>query len=421
MLENFIIEKGLGKELSQTDYYLVISYIMKHGIDHAAKKFFLCLNSFGMSKREILYLTMAIRDSGRVLRFNRTILEKHSTGGVADSTSLVLIPLLACLGYKVIKTTARSFVFTNGSADRFGAIPNFKTKLDDEEISECLYKTNACVLSHKGDMCPADKILFDLRESLDIEDDLNLMAASIAAKKLASGASIVLVDIKYGEAAIIKTYFEAKKMAGILKYIFTKCGVKPIIILTDTLQTIGEGIGNALEVVDALDVLRGKKCVLRDVSIKFAYEMILKANPYIKRKDLIEMLNLALDNGSAYNRFLEIIQMQGGDVKAVDQGKIFKPYKTVNFVSEKDGYVGSINSLLMGELIRRLCQDSHDNNIGAVIRVKIGDFIKKGDVIVSFFYKNKEDFEKYRNAISGCIRITDQEIKPIKIVKEVIR
>lgn len=421
MFSNLIEKKYCGKELSQTEYYEAVDKLLACGVSKDSIKFFLSLNSFGMTPREVLYFTKAIRDSGKVLHLDDCIMEKHSTGGIGDATSVVLVPLLASLGYKIVKTTTKSFMFTNGSADRFGAIPNFSVSMGVDQIEKTLAKTNACVLTHDEMMCPADKIVQDLREECGVENDINLLAASIASKKLASGANVVLVDVKFGSAAIIPDYATAKNLAKVLKYVFNKCNVKSVIVLTDTSQTIGEGVGNAVEVVDALNVLQGRRCKLRDVSVEYAAEMILKANEKLQRKDVYDMINAALDNGSAYNQLLRIIKAQGGDATVVKEAKILVPYKSVNFISDREGYVGSINSLLLGELIRRLCADSHDNNIGAVLRVKIGDYVKVGDIIVSFYYKDDADFERYKNAIAGCVRLTNEKMQPVEIIKKVIR
>lgn len=421
MFKSLIDKKYNGKELSQTEYYEAVDKLLIGGVCPESIKFFLSLNSFGMSKKEVLYFTKAIRDSGRVLKWDECVFEKHSTGGIGDSTSVVLVPLIASMGYKIIKTTTKSFMFTNGSADRFGAIPNFSVNINPDLIEKTLFKTNACVLTHDEQICPADRIVQTLREECGVEEDINLMAASIASKKLASGASVVLVDIKYGSASIVKEYQTAKSLAKLLKYIFNKCSVKSIIVITDTAQTIGEGVGNAVEVVDALNVLQGRRCKLRDVSVEYAAEMILASNPKLNRADVVDMLKASLDNGAAYNQFLRIVKAQGGDFKVLKDAKLFVPYNSVNFVADREGYVGSINSLLLGELIRRLCETSHDSNIGAVLRVKIGDYVKPGDIIVSFYYKDKKDFEQYKNAIAGCVRLTNEIMKPIDIIKKVIR
>ena len=420
MFNKFIEKKCLGLELTQTEYYEAIDKFIASGVCKESMKFFVCLNSFGMSNKEVLFLTKALRDSGKVLSFDECIFEKHSTGGVGDSTSIVLVPLLASLGYKIIKTTGKSFVFTNGSADRFGAIPDFKVSLTMDEIDKTLAKTNACVLSHDEIMCPADKLLYDVREKCEIEGDLNLLAASIASKKLSSGAKVVLVDIKFGYSSIVKTYHDAVKLAKLLKYIFNKSNVESVMVITNTLQTIGEGIGNAVEVVDALNVLQGRHCLLRDVSVEYATQMIMKADKKLKKQDVVDMVSMALDNGSAYRRFLQIIKMQGGNSELVKQAKMFVPYKSVNFMADRDGYVGTINSLMLGELIRRLCAETHDSNIGIVQRAKIGDLVKKGDIIVSFYYKDDADLEKYKNAIAGCIRVTAEKIDPVNVIKKVI-
>lgn len=421
MFKNLIEKKFNGNELTQTEYYEAVDKLLLCGVSKDSIKFFLSLNSFGMTQREVLYFTKAIRDSGKVLKWDDCVMEKHSTGGIGDSTSVVLVPLLASLGYKIIKTTTKSFMFTNGSADRFGSIPNFTVNMGEEQIKKTLSNTNACILTHDEMMCPADKIVQQLREECGVESDINLLAASIASKKLASGANVVLVDIKFGSAAIIPNYSTAKKLSKLLKYIFNKCGVESVIVMTDTSQTIGEGVGNAVEVVDALNVLQGRKCKLRDVAVEYATEMILKANKDLQRKDVYDMAYAALDNGSAFNQLLRIIKAQGGDVKVVKESKILVPHKSVNFVADRDGYVGSINSLLLGELIRRLCAESHDNHIGAVLRVKIGDYVKKGDIIVSFYYKDEADFEKYKNAIAGCVRLTNEVMQPVNVIKKVIR
>lgn len=421
MLNSLIEKKTKGYALSLADYYSIVDYMMKNNIDKTVKKMFISLDSFGMTNKETLYLALALRDSGKVLKFNQLVFEKHSSGGVGDSTSMVLVPLLASLGYKVIKTTAKSFVFTNGSADRFGAIPNFSTQLEDDDIKRCLNSTNACILSHNGDMCPADRILFDLREKYDLSANPNFLAASIAAKKLASGASVVLVDIKYGLASVLRTYKEAVHTAKLLRYIFSQEGVESVVTITNTAQTIGDGIGNAVEVVDALRVLQGRKCLLRDVVVRFATEMIVKSETQMSRKDIVNLIENALDKGYAYNRFLEIVKAQGGDVKAVEESKIFKPYRSINFVSDKNGYVGYINSLLLGEMVRTMCQDSHDNNIGIVLKVKIGDYVKKGDIVVTLFYKDEASAENYKRYIMNCIKMTQEEVSPVSVIEKIFR
>ena len=161
--------------------------------------------------------------------------------------------------------------------------------------------------------------------------------------------------------------------------------------------------------------------MLRDVSVVYATEMISLVNPKLKREDIKQMVESVLDRGEAFNRLIDLVKVQGGDASVIEQARLFNPYHSTNFVAERDGYVGKINSLLLGELIRRLCAESHDSNIGAVLRVKIGDHVKKGDVIVSFYYKDKEDFEKYREAIAGCVRVTDEVVPPMEVIKKVIR
>lgn len=421
MIDKLIEKKRLGKALNMEDCYLAVDYLLHNGVDGKMVKFFLCLNSFGMSKKETLFLTLALRDSGRVLTFNQSVFEKHSTGGIGDATSVVLIPLISSLGYKIVKNTAKSLVFTNGSSDRFGAIPGFNVKLSDKEIKKVMDETNACVLSHNGDMCPADRLFYDFMEGYGFANNINFMACSIACKKLASGARMVLVDIKYGYASIIKKYSEAKKLAHLLKYIFKQCGVKCTIVITNTIQTIGTGIGNALEVADAIEVLNGKHSMLRDVTTTFALEMISSVNKKLSKEEILEMINVALDGGFAYDQFLRIVQSQGGSVKDVKENNIFKPYRHVNFVCLKDGYVGNINSVALGELTRKLCQFTHDNNIGFRINVKVGDMVHAGDRVLTFYYKDPMDLIIYEDAIERCINLTEVKIRHYKPIRRIMR
>ncbi len=421
MLGELIFKKAKACELNQKEYDRVINYMVNNGVDNSVIKFFLSLNSFGMTKKEVLYLSLSIKKSGHVVQTDGDVFEKHSTGGIGDPTSVVLIPLLASLGYKTIKTTARSLLYTNGSADRFGSIPGFNVNLNKNEIEEVLTKTNACILSHNGDVCPADKLLYEVMETAGIENNLNLLAASIVSKKLASGARVVLVDVKYGPASILKTYKEAKTLASILKYVFEHCGVEITVVISNTLQTYGEGIGNAIEVVDGLKVLQGRKCFLRNVVSRFAAEMMIDYDKDLSKDVAYEMIDNAFDSGKAYQKFLDMVKAQGGDVSIVEDGKLFNPYNSTNFVADREGYVGSINSLLLGELVRRLCSETHDNNIGVVLRVKIGDYVRPGDVIISFYYRDEKDLLSYKNAIAGCVRVTENKIKKVRMIKKVIR
>ncbi len=421
MFSDLIQKKIYRHTLNLVEYYEVVEYIMKNGVDNDVRKFFITLNTFGMSKKEVNFLALALRDSGRVIDYGDDIFEKHSTGGIGDSTSLVIIPLLASLGYKVIKTTAKSFLFTNGTADRFGAIPNFSCALTDDKIKKSIDKTNACVLSNESNMCPADKMLNKIRIECGIESDPNLFAASIASKKMSSGADVVLVDVKFGEASIIPSYRKAIKLAKVLKYIFKQNKIKSIIEITNTNQMIGDAVGNAVEVVDAINVLQGKKNFLRKVACKYAVDMITTYNPKIDRDYAYDLVLFSLDNGSAYNKFLEIVENQGGDAEAVKKSLIFRPKKSVNFKAAKSGYVMNVNSLLMGELVRRLCKETHDNNIGIVTHVKVGDYVKAGDVMLSFYYNDDNELIKYQNAIENSIRLTSHPIKKVKILKKVIR
>lgn len=417
-MSRFIIRKAKAESLDQADYKAIVRHMMTFGVDKHTKNIFLALDQFGMTKQEVLYLALAIRDSGLVFHANECVLEKHSTGGVGDSTSIVLIPLLSSLGYKVVKTTGKSLVFANGSADRFKSIPGFEP-MEYKEINKALAKNNACVLAHGAEYCPADAILYKVIEQYHLQDNLNFLAASIVAKKLTSDAHVVLVDVKYGDASVISKYSQACQLAYLLKYMFKACGVECVTAISNTRQIIGTGVGNAVEVIDALDVLQGKHNMLRNVSINFAVEMMLKADKRLKRDDARDMAISALDGGIAYKKFLDIVRTQHGDVSSVKNRTLFNPKESIVFKSERAGYVGNVNALLMGELIRRLCAETHNNNIGLILNVKIGDYVNIGDAILTVYCESRQDVETYLDAIKGCVRLTDVKVKPINPIKRI--
>ncbi len=421
MIKDSIMKKAKGITLSKVEIYEAVEYLMKYGETDLSERFFLALLDFGMNKNEVYYLALALRDSGRVLHHDDLVLEKHSTGGVGDPSSVVLVPVIASLGYKIVKLAGRSYMFTNGSADRFGAISNFNTLLTDEEVKNVLDKTNAVILSHKGDICPADYKLFAIREKLGRVSDINLLAASIACKKLASGAQVVLIDIKYGLGSVVKTYKEAKKLAHLLKFIFSREGVNLITFITNAKEMIGFGIGNAVEVEDAVKVLRGERGLLRNIVCDFAVEMIKAVEPILNKKDIRDMVVAVLDNGTAYKKFLEIVSAQGGSAEVIENNKLFAPYNVAKFRSKRAGYVGPVDPLTLGEMTKRLCKHSHDGNIGARLHVKIGDYVRKGDVVITMYYKEPHEFSCCKNAVAGCVRLTSDKIKPIKVVKKVMR
>lgn len=421
MINEIIDKKVHGHTLNRAEYYEAVDYLMKNGKDKTIIKFFLSLDSFGMTNKETLYLASALRDSGRVINYNQFVFEKHSTGGVGDGSSMILIPIIASLGYKMIKTTGKSMIYANGSADRFKSIPNFNTLLTDEEIKRALDETNACVLSNNGDICPADRLMHEIREKYSLQNNLKLLASSIACKKLASGANTVLVDIKYGVASYVQTYESALKLASNLKYIFRKNHIKCIIFITRTLHTVGEGIGNAIEVAEAIDVLRGKKCLLRDMAVMQAYEMIRSANKHISKQDLLDMINAVLDTGEAYNKFLQIVKYQHGDVSAIENNRVFTPQKSIAFKATKNGYVYNIDIDNLGEIVSIVCKLTNDNSTAIKVQVKTGDYVHAGDTMLTIYCQDKKYLTAFNDYILHSINLTTVKIEDEPLVRRVIR
>ena len=230
-----------------------------------------------------------------------------------------------------------------------------------------------------------------------------------------------LVDIKYGFASLVENYQQAKKLARILKYIFKQNKVKCVIVITNTLQQIGKGIGNTIEVQEAIDVLKGKHSRLRNIASLFALEMITSINKRVSRNDTAEIINTLLDSGEVYRKFLLILKSQGGDVSLIEQNKLFQPKNSIDFTSTKNGYVCFVNSVVLGEIVRQLSKLTNDNNIAIKVNVNVGDYVNVGDTLVTFYYNNSSNLKHYKQHILDCIHLTDLKIKKVNVVKRIMR
>lgn len=393
---DIINKKRLGKLLTKEE----LSFAFNGYLDGSVKDYqmssllmAICIN--GMDDEEIFALTDIFIKSGEVLDLSEIPgikVDKHSTGGVGDKVTLIIGPIVASCGGNVAKMSGRGLGHTGGTLDKLESIKGFNINLTEEEFIKQVKEIGIAVIGQTKNLCPLDKVIYALRDVTGTTQSIPLIAASIMSKKIAGGADKILLDVKVGNGALMKTEEDAKKLADIMERIgkhynrFVKCE------LSDMNTPLGDNIGNALEVLEAIDVLNGKKGTLYDLCFEVASEMISMAKE-ISLEDARVMVINSLESGKAYEKFLEFVKAQKGDINTL---KISD--KTVDIKSNKKGTLKEINALRFGELSvslgagRRNKEDKIDHSVGIVLKKHLGDTIDVDDVLCTL-YVNKFDFE----------------------------
>lgn len=349
----------------------------------------ICIN--GMDDEEIFALTDIFIKSGDVLDLSMLDgikVDKHSTGGVGDKVTLIIGPIVASCGVCIPKMSGRGLGHTGGTIDKLESIKGFRTDLSEEEFIKQVKDIGLAVIGQTKNLCPIDKVIYALRDVTGTTQSIPLIASSIMSKKIAGGADKILLDIKVGNGALMKTEEDAlqlaDKMVRIGKYYnrVVKCE------LTDMNTPLGDNIGNALEVMEAMDVLQGKKGSLYNLCYEVASEMVAMAKE-ISLEDAKVMVLNSLDSGKAYEKFLEFVKYQGGDINSLKVSD-----KKIDIKSNKKGTLKAINALKFGELSvslgagRRNKEDKIDHSVGIVLKKHLDDTIDVGDILCTLYVKN---------------------------------
>ena len=366
----------------------------------------ICIN--GMSDDEIFSLTKAMTDSGDKMdlsNFNNTV-DKHSTGGVGDKTTLIVGPIVACLNCKVAKMSGRALGYTGGTIDKLESIEGFKTKLTKEQFFNQIDNVNIALISQTENIAPADKKIYALRDVTATVESIPLIASSIMSKKIASGAKNLVIDVKVGSGAFMKTKESAKKLAETIVKIGKNNNINSIAVLTNMDIPLGNNIGNALEVQEALSVLKneGPKD-LKEVCIKLATLMNSITNN-ISYNESLSQVKKVLDTKQAYNKFLELVKSQGGNIESINKN----PKYTHQVFSKNDGYITSMDTEKIGKIsgmlgAGRLTKDDDiDYAAGIILNKKTSDYVSKNELLATFYSSKKNVFkdleQQYLNALN---------------------
>lgn len=381
----------------------------------------------GLNREETVALTRAMMNSGAVLNLRelpQPKIDKHSTGGVGDKVSLILTPLAAACGIAVPMISGRSLGHTGGTLDKLAAIPGFQTDLKLTEFYQVLKQNGAGFIGQTDELCPADKKLYALRDVTATVESIPLIAASIMAKKLAEDIDGLVLDIKTGTGAFMRRLRDARQLARLMIAIGADTGKRVVAVITGMWQPLGKAVGNSLEVIEAIEALKGNwSSDLQEVTLTLGEEMLLLAGKSQKRTQARRQLLRAITTGNALTKFREIIIAQGGNPKIIDDYTLLPSARYTKDVSAPNsGYVKTINAYQVGLLGleigvgRKSLDDKIDFGAGFLFHRKIGDQVKKGEAVATVLANDKKVLETVAQRLTGVFSYSDKPIKPDRII-----
>ena len=376
-------------------------------------------------------MTLAMADSSDRLDLSGIDginVDKHSTGGVGDKTTLILAPIVAACGGKVAKMSGRGLGNTGGTIDKLESIPGFRTALTEEEFIKNVNETGLALTGQTGNLAPADKKIYALRDVTASVDSIPLIASSIMSKKIASGADAIVLDVKVGNGAFMKNMQDAEKLAKQMVMIGTNSGRNTIAVISDMNEPLGYAVGNALEVKEAVDTLKGRGPEdVVELCLELGAQMLIASEITDDRQAAVDMLKKSIEDGSAYAKFAEFVKRQGGYVSVLDDcDSIINARYIVDIVSENSGYVSSIQSELIGETAmilgggRQNKGDDIDHSVGVVLSKKVGDKVDKGDVIATIYANDKDRIEAANELIVKAFAIQKEIVDTYPLIKRII-
>ena len=394
MILEIINKKRLGKELSYKELdYFFNGYLNGEIADYQMASLLMAICINGMTDEEIFSLTKIFIDSGDILDFSDIEgikVDKHSTGGIGDKTTLVIAPIVASLGIPVIKMSGRGLGYTGGTIDKLESIPGFRIDLKEKEIFEQVKDIGVVVTGQTKDLAPMDKVIYALRDVTGTVSSIPLIASSIMSKKIASDADKILIDIKVGNGALLKTKEEAKKLSERMIKTGEVYGREVRTIISDMNTPLGKCVGNALEVLEAVDVLKGKEdsTNLFNLCVELATEMVSMGKG-VSKEDARKLVLESIDTGKALKKFEEMVKYQKGDLSAIKVSD-----KTIKIKANKTGEIKKINALELGKLSLALGagkikkSDKIDYSVGIKLNKLVGSYVKVGDLLMTL-YVNK--------------------------------
>lgn len=429
---DLILKKKRGVELTNEEICYMINGYTKGDIpDYQMSAMMMAICFQGMTPEETKNLTLAMAESGDMLDLSAiegVKVDKHSTGGVGDKASLVLGPMVASLGVAVAKMSGRGLGHTGGTIDKLESFTGFTTGISKETFIKNVNEIHMAIAGQTADLAPADKKLYALRDVTGTVDQMSLIASSIMSKKLASGADAIVLDVKTGDGAFMKTLDDSKALAQAMVSIGKLAGKKMAAIISDMDQPLGNAVGNILEVKEAIETLHGNGPKdLEELVLTLGSYMVVAAEKADTLEEAREKLAFSLQNGSAFDTFKKFVIAQGGCEEEVLHPEKLPVAKYVEDVlCDEDGYVAKIQTEEIGRISlllgggRETKESAIDLTVGLVLNKKRGDKVQKGDVLATIHANDKEKFAEAEDRLCRAYTIVDREVEKESIIKDVI-
>ena len=417
-------KKALTKEQI---HFFIKGYIDKTIEDYQASALLMAITINGMTSEETAYLTEEMRVSGEVWDLSDIPglkIDKHSTGGVGDKVSLILGPLVASCGAKMAKMSGRGLGHTGGTLDKMESIPGMKINLTKEEFKKQVKEIGVCIIGQSKDIDPADKKLYELRDVTGTVQSIPLIASSIMSKKLASGADCILLDVKCGKGAFMKTYEDAKILATEMVNIGKELKKNVKAEITDMNQPLGKAVGNSLEIKEVIETLKGNGPKdLEEICLSSGAILLTQAELFKNTEDARKALVENIKNGKAFEKFKEFVKAQGGDVEYIDHPEKFPVAKNlIEIKSDSEGYIKTIDALAIGLGSCHLgggrikITDVIDMSAGIILNKKVGEFVKKGELLCTL-HTNKDNVDHIIKNVKEAFIFQAEPIKESELFK----
>jgi len=427
-----IIEKKRdGLTLSEEEIrYFIQGYTEGSIPDYQVSALLMAIYFEGMNQTELAYLTKAMVDSGDTIDLSAIDgikVDKHSTGGVGDTTTLILAPLVASIGVPVAKMSGRGLGHTGGTLDKLEAIPGFHIEISRDEFIELVNRNKVAVIGQTGNLTPADKKIYSLRDVTATVNSIPLIASSIMSKKIAAGSDAIVLDVKTGQGAFMKQVSEAEELAKAMVAIGKKTSRKTIAVISDMNQPLGYAVGNALEVKEAIETLQGKGPKdLTELCLTLGSHMVVLSGVIENEAEAKAKLEENLHNGKAFETFKLFLEAQGGNAEVADKPERLPQAKyKIDIPAKKSGTVAKIITDDIGTIAmtlgagRQTKEDEIDLAVGNVLHKKIGDSVKVGEPLVTI-HTNNQDISAIKPKVYECIMISDDQVTPPQLIHNII-
>lgn len=430
---DLIQKKKSGETLTKEEIdFMITDYVAGKIPDYQMSAMLMAIYFNGMENEELAAFTLAMRDSGDLVDLSPIEgikVDKHSTGGVGDKTTLIVGPIVAACGVPVAKMSGRGLGFTGGTLDKLESISGFRIDLSAEEFFETVKKTGISVIGQTGNLAPADKLLYALRDVTATVDSIPLIAASVMSKKLAAGSDKIVLDVTTGSGAFMKNTRDAKKLAKHMVAIGNHAGKETVAILTGMEEPLGFAIGNNMEVKESIEVLKGDGPEdVKEVSVALAGMMLSLGLENVSHSQGKRMAKKALSSGQAFEKFKEMVQAQGGDIRYVEHPEFFERDAFEGEVlAAEDGFLSGMDTEKIGVAAGLLgagreTKDSViDMSAGIYLKKKIGDTVKKGEPIAICYAGTKEKLNRGMAVFESSIRYSKEAPRIPKLIVDIIR